>query len=598
MNKTLVDDQDTECRSRRKRRRKFGVKLRTICGAVGLALISSVGMSPLAEAQPFPFELEGDIENDNDATFPGIDWADVLDNLGPGSVFVVDTNPDGTQFTQGGSKDEQEIANWRWKEGTPLDKNNITAGAATLVEYDGDKHIAFGGTRFSTDGNAQIGLWFLQDDVTNIAGGTFTGDHRENDLLLLINFIQGGTDPTIEAFLWKDDADDGQAGDQPGLVPLPLDFGTCDTSTAWLAAGDEACAIANAVLEEASDHDWEHLDKDGNVDLVPNIFAEGIINLSAFEIDGNGTTLADLCFSTFLIETRSSQSITARLFDFILGELESCGLEVTKQCEAANGGAVTNGQVSYTIFGTVTANGGTIFDINLDDTPPGDGVLDGDFDWFACDGDDLPTGPVLDTGELDSLNGKVCYLNSMTGSAVNGFNGGTNVISVTGAITDGGTDTLSAGPAMADCPTIPVNVVVVPDKSCTAAVKVDANQVVAEVTATGQVCNTGDVPVTQVKIFNNPAGNGDTDVVLVAEFATLDPGAENCVEYSTTYTPAVANDAEDNPTTCANEVFFKDVVTVEFFNPVTDETEEVETSAMCPFCFENCENEANGNGSP
>ena len=75
-------------------------------------------------------------------------------------------------------------------------------------------------------------------------------------------------------------------------------------------------------------------------------FFEGGVNLTVNQLAGR-------CFNTFLADTRSSQSLTATLFDFSRGQLGACVAEMTTQVSTA--GPVTPG-TAVTDTATVTGN--------------------------------------------------------------------------------------------------------------------------------------------------------------------------------------------------------------------------------------------------
>jgi len=61
----------------------------------------------------------------------------------------------------------------------------------------------------------------------------------------------------------------------------------------------------------------------GPCDAAQGAFYEGGIDLTALNLQGE-------CFSSFLLETRSSQSVTAVLKDFAFGNFQQCGIECSK----------------------------------------------------------------------------------------------------------------------------------------------------------------------------------------------------------------------------------------------------------------------------
>jgi hypothetical protein len=101
------------------------------------------------------------------------------------------------------------------------------------------------------------------------------------------------------------------------------------------------------------------------------LFFQGGINLSYAVNGSDGGALP--CFSSFLEETRSSQSTSAVLKDFLLGGFPVCSLTITKQCDTANPPVLVNNgtQVLYSWKGVVHDTGvGTLSGIVIDDNLP------------------------------------------------------------------------------------------------------------------------------------------------------------------------------------------------------------------------------------
>src|SRR5262249_8493629 len=97
---------------------------------------------------------------------------------------VEDPNGDGTFFTGGGAKDDQDTNQWLWS-GTPVpDKDEITnAYAAAFTNpttvgpnLAGDTIIYFGVDRFATSGSSAMGFWFFVNPfgLTGTTSGGFS----------------------------------------------------------------------------------------------------------------------------------------------------------------------------------------------------------------------------------------------------------------------------------------------------------------------------------------------------------------------------------------------------------------------------------------
>ena len=269
-------------------------------------------------------ELDGDIE-DNPAGPPD-DWDSL--NCGGGSTTIKAFEHDGlntTIFTGGGSKDHEDLGAWKHKNGSVPDKDEIiNAYAAKYTGATGDDILAFGADRFDNSGTAFIGFWFFQSPVFAAADGKFrTGPlatdplaaHVIGDILILIEFTQGGSFATAKVFEWV-----GTGGSESG--------GTLNDITGT-APGGSVFSISNASPQTVPGTctQWEYTPKGGSPGgpIPVNAFFEGAINLDAFP------GLGDVCFSSFMTETRSSASVTATLKDFVLDQLDTCPeINVTK----------------------------------------------------------------------------------------------------------------------------------------------------------------------------------------------------------------------------------------------------------------------------
>src|SRR5262249_20329364 len=94
-------------------------------------------------------------------------------------------------------------------------------------------------------------------------------------------------------------------------------------------------------------------------------FLEEGVNLSALGLNA--------CFSSFLAETRSSQSPTATLSDFVIGQFDTCNLELpnTASVSASN---FNNGQPITSNTVIITVSDGHAL---LADSPGNASVMDG-----------------------------------------------------------------------------------------------------------------------------------------------------------------------------------------------------------------------------
>src|SRR5205085_905515 len=88
---------------------------------------------------------------------------------------------------------------------------------------------------------------------------------------------------------------------------------------------------------------WSFADKSHNTRPAAGEFLEEGVNLTAL---GLGS-----CFSNFLAETRSSQSPTATLSDFVIGSFDTCAIDLpnTATVQADGIAPITSNQVVITV---------------------------------------------------------------------------------------------------------------------------------------------------------------------------------------------------------------------------------------------------------
>jgi hypothetical protein len=362
-----------------------------------LALVSGtlvVGSAVVASTPANLFELDGNATSGSEpAATPPDDWDRVChevtgadcstsnDTNGATAVaWTTDTHgaigPLGectgnncTIFTGGGSKDPIDISSWAWKDnagGLP-DKDNLLHGfaarysipsSATCPGPAGDTTGAttcdmlfFGNDRYDNSGDAQQGFWFFQNQIglgTNSVGGGsgFTSSnapefHRNGDLLLISDFSNGGTTSTITVYSWDDTCLKG------ATKPAPGDCG--DANLRLLATSAAAncnpadpaisgfCGIVNPTDGTVSP--WSFTDKSGNSTYLQGELFEGGVNLSSLGLESE-------CFASVASETRSSQSTTATLKDFVLGNFGKCETTLSTSANFSAGTTIGGGSVS------------------------------------------------------------------------------------------------------------------------------------------------------------------------------------------------------------------------------------------------------------
>ncbi len=312
---------------------------------------------------------------------------DGIEGDNPDTPSTVETSDDDVYATN--SKDIQDISSWKYKYQFPEDKNDIEhAYAAAYFGPDGsdagtaaDLFLYFGIDRMANNGSADLGMWFLQDAVSEpipppTAGNhAFSGSHTPGDILVQTDFTTGGTIERIDVYMWDCDGFFGSvaacAAGTGAVAPLPVLVSgdlwriysgqDCDSA----GAGDKACGQVNSDETSAP---WDYSYKCVGTNQPPECaglngiqpitnfpiatFFEGGVNLSAFG-------LTDVCLATIVANSRSSQSETATLDDKALGGFNLCGaLKILKN--STKGGAVATSGATFTVSPDPTDGVGTL----------------------------------------------------------------------------------------------------------------------------------------------------------------------------------------------------------------------------------------------
>jgi uncharacterized repeat protein (TIGR01451 family) len=299
------------------------------------------------------FQLDGNAVDDAGSAQPD-DWATLVGGGGSADAFsgIIHEPANATIFTTGGSKDDLDTSQWRWTNGSVPDKDDILDGFAALYDH----NMYFGADRFANNGDSAIGFWFFQNGLSVNGNGTFSPKHAIGDLFVVSHFENGGAASEIQLYSWVG------SGGSDGALDLVATGQICTGSP----ASDKACGIAN---QDATDAPWSYTPKVGDAGTFPQFsFFEGGLDLSQVF---TGTIP---CFSSFLVETRSSQEVNAQLKDFIAGDFNTC--------------------VPPTIATQVQQDGqslGSVGTINLGDTVTdhatfsgNDGAVTGTAEFFVC----------------------------------------------------------------------------------------------------------------------------------------------------------------------------------------------------------------------
>lgn len=466
-----------------------------IIGAVMAAgLVTALTVKAVDELEIF--ELDG---NAVDTAALGDDWNTPPDSGGAAAFTGILADPAPLSiFTGGGSKDVNDVSEWKHTEGSSPPKDEITNAYAAAyvntvaegVHQVGDLIITFGLDRFANNGDAFAGFWFFQDEIGLGANKQFIGNHQIGDILVLVEYPQGSNSvPEIKVYEWNPPLQDAA----PNLHQLYSGSAECNA-----AHTGPACAITNHSDETAP---WPYEPKFGTSGTFPfESFFEGGINVS-YLLGGEVP-----CFSSFLAETRSSRSETAQLKDFVLGEFDVCSIDVIKECAAE---VVEAGdQVEVTFGGLVTNSGALDLMVTVEDDM---GTPDDASD------DQIVFGP-----QLIAAGDSAPYTGSFNTLDISSH----DVVIATGTR---GSATVTASD-YADCDAV-VDEVLLVDKDCVAAMSSDGT--VVNVDFSGTVHNKGNTKLTGVTVVDDGGTPGDTGDDTTINLGDLAPGAS--VDYFGSY---------------------------------------------------------------
>ena len=351
----------------------------------GLFVVSTSVFAVTGPGQGF-FELDASLDQsdgaapkaavtDNASAEAPDDWDRIAadhglatNGAGPSNAFAssfdAETTATGTAnnatiFTGGGSKDQQPISKWGWKDasgGLP-DKDNLLHAMSARYGAGLTSHIYFAADRYDNSGDAQIGFWFFNSQIGTQPDGSFgPGAHKvgevphnadnAGDILVLSDFTNGGTQPTIRVYEYV-----GSGGTDGSLNLL----GGTDTDVrdCAIVPTDDFCASVNNF--DGAVAPWLFKNKSGQTSFGHGEFYEGGLNLTSLGLQNE-------CFSSFLAETRSAQSVTATLKDFVAGPFQDCNTNVVTTPSVSGSASIgTSGAIAVHDTAAVTVNGTTTF---------------------------------------------------------------------------------------------------------------------------------------------------------------------------------------------------------------------------------------------
>lgn len=412
------------------------------------------------------------------------DWQTI--NLGSSTANVttgvIADLPPQTIFWKGGSKDTLDVTEWWYKDGAVPDKDDLRNGyAAAYFINNGsgsdDLVFYFGAERYANNGDAIMGFWFFQDKVGPGPGNKFTGQHQENDLFIIMEYPQDSNSvPFVQVMRWVNSGGDVSEH-------LELLYASGDAGAKCLSAGDTgvACAITNENSELAGVANglWHYENKAGIPNTYPyESFFEGRLNVTQAFLAAGVNEIP--CFSSFLIETRSSRSETAQLKDFLGGDFPLCSIAIAKTCSATELTGSNQFRIDYTLQLTNTGVGsiGAGETVTINDTPSNGTAfsISQALSAFANGADGWAPNEML----------------TYTGYYISDVNGGTNTVDASVSF---GSASISADPYTATCDSLALSPMLSIVKNCSVSLAENSGLVALRKDYDITVCNTGDAPL-------------------------------------------------------------------------------------------------------
>jgi len=233
---------------------------------------------------------------------------------------------DPTVYTGSGSETNGDLlTSDTWGNGSTPNKDEINNVFAIghRVESGGVvsvNEIFFGGERVVNNGDSHIDFEFLQGVVSLVpdatgCAGSFSGDRSQGDMLLSVDFTQGGTLGGNILYQWHCAA---EGGTQPavGTVCNPPNHGKSVPHYQQISNSSVTFGVNSQGAIDCGGWVCRNADGSLNPQVQTNELMEGGINLKDLGFTG--------CLSSFLPHTRSSQSFTATLKDFALANFNTC----------------------------------------------------------------------------------------------------------------------------------------------------------------------------------------------------------------------------------------------------------------------------------
>jgi Prealbumin-like fold domain len=373
-------------------------RLISVSAAVFVALLFMAGAAALAVDEGL-FELGDGLGTPGSAnilgspTQPGPDWSDLFEpySTAAGVQWVPkDSNHDGTpdaveiwggltaQFLKDqlavsgtddtsfatSNKNDMLISDWEWGTGKVTPKDDISNAYAYAVidpSFNPGHLIIYAGLeRIKVQGDSHVDIELNQNKIgldspvpcpTNTCG--FTGEKADGDILISMNFVQGGRLGDVEVRKWNTSTSPPEFDLVIELTPDASGSAEgCNTDGGF--PPDSVCAFNNG--SSINGGPWPNYNSSDEVivNLPTNAFTEIGVDVTALL----GYTP---CLSTIQVKSRTAQSFNSQLKDFVLGQFNICGsLTLIKD-------AIPDDPQTFDF--NVTGPNGMYIDTTLDDYP-------------------------------------------------------------------------------------------------------------------------------------------------------------------------------------------------------------------------------------
>ncbi len=346
-------------------RRSFrGGRPRRVRNIAVVTVLVLVGLMWIGSAQAVHdtgmFELDGNVVH-NAQTTPPYDWTSLFGSTGNqliapdpvngpllASVFVNDTDAVDNTYFAGGTKIDNPIHSMACGGPAANDKTSIDYTYAAMVHIpagapdNAGDNVLYLGLEKQAAGNGgdnAFGFWLFKDKTVgcnpSANNAQFTGAHTDGDLFIDGLFTNGGGSSDIEVFRWNGNDTTGSLGSTA--------IATGDVC--GVLANDQQCAIANN--GPITSGPWR-----SSTTMAADTFVEAGIDLTTLLGAQGG------CFSTFMADSQSSQSLNSQPKDFAGGTLNTCVTPPITTTATPGGSNVPLGDTNQQDVANLSAVGG------------------------------------------------------------------------------------------------------------------------------------------------------------------------------------------------------------------------------------------------